>query len=859
MSFIYQNNLSSLKYIDLPLYKKLININTNTTFEVFSDNNLSNANLLDNRDKSIMYMIEPKKEIETKINELKSYSWHRYLYFFGIGNGYLYKKLLENKIHQKIRIIEPEIELIYIALNLIDLSNEIKSKRVSIHYSKEINFIGLLKQMDANEKIYFKTYNLFLNSSFYEKYQDEIIRTNSEFLKVFKHYINICGNDYADELKGLKHFINNMPTMLKNPSLKEFVSNAKVSNIAIIISTGPSLVKQLPLLKQIKDKATIISIDASFPILEKWDIKPDIVTSIERVEATSHFYKNTSKKFQKDIIFAISAVADEALLNSIKNGILQLSMRSTGNHYKFFGFDEWGYIGEGMSSANLAYELAGMIGFKTIILIGQDLAFGKNGKSHSKGHIFGEDETREASDIEYTIAYGGEKKIKTRKVWQLFRNGLEKQIARNIQAKAIQTINATEGGAKIQNTLESSFQTVCKELSNFPNKQKIQLKTLIKDEYQKNIEKMMQKLNEALDIGTSMQKRAKKLLIKISIEIKKDEKTNKKQNNSLIKDIKDIRTKYYEKSFQSFFVQLLSPLIMHVEFDICKINTLPENSEKEITYKNWQTILIHYEWLLRLVLNLEKILEIIEIKKREYEATPIKIMHEIHSETNRNKFLKSLQNFDKKSLKNIFGDRAIGFLITEENITNEEFFGYLKEFHQKYPKIKIRVFYYNIGLAFFVTKKLPFVEKIKVDSIEQIASMCLLFISQNKFKSISSSIFDKLVKYSNIAVIDYDESSKNIKIKNYFNMTTTSHPLLENPEYFGFTKEDTAICKNNLHKLLFGKYIENINNDDIYISRYFIIVPELYNNKEFRIYYNKYQKNNKRYEELNYLHKKVDY
>lgn len=58
---------------------------------------------------------------------------------------------------------------------------------------------------------------------------------------------------------------------------------------AIIVSTGPSLDKQLNTLKKFAPYVSIISVDASYPILARHDIKPDYVMSIERIEPTSSF------------------------------------------------------------------------------------------------------------------------------------------------------------------------------------------------------------------------------------------------------------------------------------------------------------------------------------------------------------------------------------------------------------------------------------------------------------------------------------------------------------------------------------------------------------------------------------------
>ncbi len=53
------------------------------------------------------------------------------------------------------------------------------------------------------------------------------------------------GNDPHDSLVGIKHTLDNLPKMLNHGIFQEFLKErrAKVEN-AIIVSTGPSLIKQ---------------------------------------------------------------------------------------------------------------------------------------------------------------------------------------------------------------------------------------------------------------------------------------------------------------------------------------------------------------------------------------------------------------------------------------------------------------------------------------------------------------------------------------------------------------------------------------------------------------------------------------
>ncbi|BEK55583.1 hypothetical protein I12128_13690 [Campylobacter jejuni] len=54
------------------------------------------------------------------------------LYFYGFGNGILFKALLQNKNHQHIVVFEKDIEIIWIMFHILDFSNELQSARLMI-------------------------------------------------------------------------------------------------------------------------------------------------------------------------------------------------------------------------------------------------------------------------------------------------------------------------------------------------------------------------------------------------------------------------------------------------------------------------------------------------------------------------------------------------------------------------------------------------------------------------------------------------------------------------------------------------------------------------------------------------------
>ena len=488
---IFKKNLQALFQQDEILAARLWGMKETEKYDVFIGKDPIDINIIDN--KTLKYVYEsPAKDI-LRILESTEKEYKRYpiMYFYGLGNGIFYKALLKNETHQKVIVVEPEIEIIYIALNLIDLSDELISERLVLFFSEFATYsqfyFAVSSQLFSS---YAKTYNLHIHTPFYENFREDIVRINKDFTKAISQMVVAHGNSIDDTLIGIKHHIEHIPEMVTNYCYTDLIKKRHgLMDTAIIVSTGPSLDKQLETLKKFAPYFTVISLDASYPILLKHGIKPDYVTSIERVEATSSFFKNKNKKIDEDIYFIVASLTHKQTVDNILPRRLTLTMRPQQSEMAF-NMPKYGYLGFGHSTANQAYQLAYALGHKNIILIGQDLAFAPDGKSHASGHAFAQ-----ADEYLYVEAYGGEGEVRTTYIWDKFKNQFEKDIeqAKNEQ---ITTYNCTEGGARIQGSIERPFLETAEELSKDKKIKKlpyyfisdIEAKLLCKDE---NIKKLI--------------------------------------------------------------------------------------------------------------------------------------------------------------------------------------------------------------------------------------------------------------------------------------------------------------------------------------------------------------------------------
>ncbi|HEC1752081.1 TPA: motility associated factor glycosyltransferase family protein, partial [Campylobacter lari] len=376
-------------------------------------------------------------------------------------------ELLKNQHLKHIVIFEDELEILYLAFHLIDFSTLLRKEKLILFFTPNINTAQIKVLFDyPNIKHTLKIFNFHFYNEFYTNfYSSNAQNIMQTMLNTIKTLMLARGNDPKDALIGIEHNTINLEKIITHAPLKSLIKDrkAKTKN-AIIVSTGPSLIKQLPLLKKYQENAVIFSADSSYIILAKEGIKPDYVCSLERVDLTSEFFNNDFGNFDKDILFIIASLTHPKTIEYLEknNRNYILTLRPLFFESKL-GLNEYGFLGNGMSVANMAYELAGALRFENIILIGQDLAYSDDGKSHPKEHLYGDQGDKEVIYKEIT-AYGGNGKVKTQLTWYLFLKNFEKDIALAKNILNIKTYNATEGGARIEGTIEKPFKEVCEEI-----------------------------------------------------------------------------------------------------------------------------------------------------------------------------------------------------------------------------------------------------------------------------------------------------------------------------------------------------------------------------------------------------------
>ncbi|EJJ7356092.1 motility associated factor glycosyltransferase family protein, partial [Campylobacter coli] len=461
---LFNKNIEALSNI---LLKESLKEIKSSKFELILGKDNLDINLKDTSDNTFLY--------ENVIDELNSmlntyndkYLLYPVLYFYGFGNGILFKALLQNKNHQHIVVFEKDIEIIWIMFHILDFSNELQNSRLMILQTSSLDIEFFSNFCSSKPFFQFsRIYFLELMSHYYERFHEDILGLNKKLAENFKNSIVFHGNDPLDALQGIEQFVYNLPQMITHPSYKELLSKRKgISDTAIIVSTGPSLTKQLPLLKKYASKATIFCADSSYPILAKHGIKPDYVCMLERTEITAEFFNHDFGEFDNGICFIIKSIVHPNAINYLTKKTDNFTIVSTyASFIQYLKLDYFGYFNMGFSVAHMACYLSLHLNHKNIIFIGQDLAYAENGNSHPDDYQNSANYESQTYEHILTEAYGGKEKIKTHHVWLMFKRNLEQDVQKIQKYLDTKVYNCTEGGARIEGTIEKPFLWACENL-----------------------------------------------------------------------------------------------------------------------------------------------------------------------------------------------------------------------------------------------------------------------------------------------------------------------------------------------------------------------------------------------------------
>jgi len=385
---------------------------------------------------------------------------------FGLNFGFLTEEVLnQNTELQRIVIVEPSGAFFLQQLEVIDLSEQIANEKVSFIIGKNfVDSVNLLAPHFQIASADMQEWGFALLPNALQLYGE----FSKDFIAQFgnlMYYQKLNANTATVfGTKFLKNYLNNV-THLPQSHYVSQIEGKFSGERCVIISAGPSLEKQLPLLKAIQNKIVLISVGAALPTLHAHDIHPHFVILIDPIELNIKDF--SSGKFTHEILIS-SLVGNSSVVANFQGKKFFTQFSQAFDEAPSNPFGKMCHMDSAGSVANCAYAFAKIIGMKSIAFVGQDLAY-TGGVSHAMGHQQREDKTLEDmekdSGMKKVAGYHGDT-VYTTIAMDVFKAWFEARFAAD---KDITVLNCTEGGAMIKGAVQQPLQTLADEVLGMPD------------------------------------------------------------------------------------------------------------------------------------------------------------------------------------------------------------------------------------------------------------------------------------------------------------------------------------------------------------------------------------------------------
>jgi len=360
---------------------------------------------------------------------------------FGYGNGYI-AEALKNEFtsNEKLICIEPILKSTVIEKRDVIAIEENKIEEMEMSLTQYISIFNNVNIICS------PNYDKICPTLFKETLA--LLKNKLSINRVNENTINAMAHEWQ------RNYLYNIKSAVRDQSIEVLY---KFSNAPVVIASGgPSLTKQLPLVKKIRDYIILIASGSTVNTLLKANIEPDYVVSIDSQEANYNHFKDAKLTNAR---FIYSMYSHYKIREKFTNEAYYFLSKGDPNlleHFKSVVHDNVIVLDGGGSVANFAFSIANYITSGPIALIGQDLAY-TNRQSHAINNkhfkIISDEEINQKSMFMTTGYYNDE--VLTDYALFSMKKSFE-QLLNKFQINQ-KVFNCTEGGIKLDNFIQIPF------------------------------------------------------------------------------------------------------------------------------------------------------------------------------------------------------------------------------------------------------------------------------------------------------------------------------------------------------------------------------------------------------------------
>ena len=416
------------------------------------------------RQKFLFYHTDQPLEHERELLKERKFEERCVTFLVGLGLGYNLLAVAERmEKNHTVVVIECNATIMKQALQIQDLTSMVQEDSRLIFCPPDPQIIEQIALrlltgnigFDAPEDVYILLHPSSDNIS--SEYHDyfKLLENQFYYSMVNLKTRTLCGKIFAI------NEIQNLPQIISSPGIQH-LSNCLPKVPAVVVSAGPSLYKNVHLLKQIQNKAMIIATAPVVRILLSYDVRPHLVGSMDFGKDNYQSFEGICD-FEEIPLVYLTRLYPPIVLDYQGDLIV---VPQNGGIVNWLG-NVWGTKGTlpGCSNVGLfCLYIAAALGADPIMLIGQDLAF-THQFDHTEG-IMGRQKVDPDKGKYIWVEGNLGDKVPVTSAFLTYINQFKDAI-RSLKSVCI---NATEGGARIEGAvvmpLLEAIETHCSETFN---------------------------------------------------------------------------------------------------------------------------------------------------------------------------------------------------------------------------------------------------------------------------------------------------------------------------------------------------------------------------------------------------------
>ena len=420
---IYNKNMAALKQQNGDLYNKVAGIKSELAPEYTSSGHLTLCVSQGSKSLYLHSNANPVTEARVFANEYYSVDCDRYV-IFGLGLAYHIKAFLKKDDGISIDIIEPRMDVFLTAVKYVDFEGLFENNRIRFFVGNECNDIAEVIKNAEVIAIHHPSLLLASETEIGKMFEKFFIRESG-----MRRHESIFKNNLRDNVKNADAYVDELRSQFESKNV-------------IIVAGGPSLDKNIELLRTVPENTIILAVATVFRKLVDINIRPDYLVLLDAQVHTQRYFDGL---YDMDVPLIVACTAVKDVAANYKGKKYLVCQRGYDKAELIAKEKEYNLYESGGSVTTIAFDIAVRLGANNVAFVGLDLAYTGN-KSHTSNAFFGRDINEDDDCIEVKSVEGG--MVRSSRVFEIYRKWIEKRANQDdIKGRAI---DATEGGALIE-------------------------------------------------------------------------------------------------------------------------------------------------------------------------------------------------------------------------------------------------------------------------------------------------------------------------------------------------------------------------------------------------------------------------